>query len=951
MSSQRGSFRGRPSRGRPSPSPSRGHPPGSQAGEPPSSPQHQQSPSPQQALQSLAPPPPQQQQQQASQSPPPQKPQEQQPQESKASTSVKQEGRAFVKQYGTSGRSTRVIANYVQVSKYPEGYVYQYDIEIEPKDGRFTRLPPPYMTRAIYDQGMRKYRQSKLRGVPMVYDARKIAYAPNPVCDPDETLRLDVDYAEDGRSNNFVIQIRQSAVINTSILTDYLRGNTAIEISDIQPILTAFDLAIGSVIHREMVGFGRSFFSRKQMTNTSGGLELWRGFSFSFRPGIDHLYLNVNTAVTAMYTPGGLLDSIARLLNVRDLNALRGPMSPNSVRQIGGFLRGLTMYMRHRGVQGKRKVAVKGLTKVSLDKESFEWTDPNKPDSEPERITIAEYFRKRYGVVLRYPFLPGLIGRKNSVFPIELCEVSENQRYKGKLDDKQTADMVKFACQRPNQNMERITDILRSLNLGQQGTVNAFGIQMPSELTKVDARVLQPPTINYGERSRLPSVTPQGGAWNMRDKCVRSAGKPLRYWAVLILVDRHTLPDNRAQTFITTLVNMCNRTGYRIDHPQPFIMRGNLNANISTEMQRACREIRCPPNESPQLLLVVLPSTNTQVYQSVKNCAYTTLGVQTQCMQAKHMQRPNDQYCANLCLKINVKLGGINQTLPEPDMQDMLLGKPTMFLGCDVTHPAPGEQGKPSIASVVGSTDFMGTRYAATLIQLQSREELVSRLQETIVRHLKLFYKKTRTKPQRIIFYRDGVSETQFAQVRDRELLDIQRACASVEREYKPQITFLAVLKRHNTRFFPIGRDGDRTGNCEPGTVVDRGVTMPMFQDFYLFSHAAIQGTSRPTHYYILHDDSGFTIDTIQRLSYHLCYTYAICTRSVSLVPPVYYAHRVADRARCHLVDMGVSFEEASSMSSGYYGGAGRDTSGVRENTEVRIIRTHDLLDETMYFM
>ncbi|KAJ2364636.1 hypothetical protein IW150_006425 [Coemansia sp. RSA 2607] len=688
------------------------------------------------------------------------------------------------------------------------------------------------------------------------------------------------------------------------------------------------------------------------MSNTTGGLELWRGFSFSFRPGIDHLYLNVNTAVTAMYTPGGLLDSICSLLNVRDVNALRGRISPNAAHQIGSFLRGLTMYMRHRGIQGKRKVAVKGLTKVALDKESFEWVDPNKPNGQPEKITIAEYFRKRYGVTLHYPFLPGLIGRKNSVFPIELCEVSDNQRFRGKLDDKQTADMVKFACQRPNQNMERITDILRDLNLGREATVNAFGIQLPTELSKVDARVLPAPTIFYGQNSRLPSFTPDGGAWNMRDKCVCKPGIPLRYWAVMILADRRTVPENKAQAFVTTLVNMCNRSGYRIDTPHPPIVYSNLNANISSEMQKVFNEIRHPPNELPQLILVVLPSTNTQLYQTVKNCAYTTLGIQTQCMQAKHMHKPNnDQYCANLCLKINVKLGGVNQILPEPVMQEMLIGKPTMFLGCDVTHPAPGEQGKPSIASVVGSTDYMGTRYAATLIQLQSREELVSKLQEAIVRHLKLFYKYTKSKPQRIIFYRDGVSETQFAQVRDRELLDIQRACASLEREYAPSITFLAVLKRHNTRFFPMGRDGDRTGNCVPGTVVDRGITMPMFQDFYLFSHAAIQGTSRPTHYYVLHDDTGFSMDAIQRLTYHLCYTYAICTRSVSLVPPVYYAHRVADRARCHLVDMGVSFEEASSMTSGYYGGVGRDAASIRENTDVKIITTHRHLDETMYFM
>ncbi|KAJ2778729.1 hypothetical protein GGI15_004092 [Coemansia interrupta] len=878
-------------------------------------------------------------------------PPQQQPQLPMASTSAQPQTGPFVKQYGTSGRSTKVIANYVQVSKYPEGYVYQYDIEIEPKEGHFTRLPPPYMTRAIYKQGMGTYCQSRLRGVPMVYDARKIAYAPKPVCEADETLRLNVAYDEDGRANDFVIQIRQAAVINTNILTDFLRGNTATEISDIQPILNAFDLAIGSVIHREMVGFGRSFFSRNQSTNTSGGLELWRGFSFSFRPGIDHLYLNVNTAVTAMYTTGGLLDSILRLLNVRDINELRGPMNPNQVHQIGCFLRGLTMYMRHRGIQERRKVIAKGLTRVALDRESFEWSDPSNHNARPENITIADYFRRRYNVTLRYPFLPGLIGRKNSVFPIELCEISENQRYKGKLDDRQTSDIIRYGCQRPNHNMYRIMDVLHSLNPGQETTVNVFGIQMPSELTRVDVRILPAPTVVYHDRSVRPWIIPENGAWNMRDKCVWNAGMPLLHWGVLILVNSRTVPHAMTQDFITTLVNVCNRTGYRVDNPRPPIMYANPNANIRTVMNRLCQLFQSLLNEHLQLMLVVLPSTNKQVYQTVKNYAYTTLGIQTQCMQAKYMDEPTNDYFANMCLKINVKLGGTNHTLQESDMKNMLLGKPTMFLGCDVTHPGPDRRGEPSIASVVGSMDLMGTRYAATLIQLPSRQELVSKLIETVVRHLKLFYKKTRTKPQRIIFYRDGVSESRFAQVRDRELLDIKRACTFLDSTYRPQITFMTVVKRHNTRFFPIGRDGDRTGNCVPGTVVDRTITMPGFQDFYLFSHAAIQGTSRPTHYYVLHDDTGFTVDQIQRLSYHLCYTYAICTRSVSLVPPVYYAHRVADRARCHLVDMGVAFEEASSMNSGYYGGAGSGTVGIRENTEVKIIRIHDDLDRTMYFM
>ncbi|KAJ2478948.1 argonaute 1, partial [Coemansia sp. RSA 2320] len=90
------------------------------------------------------------------------------------------------------------------------------------------------------------------------------------------------------------------------------------------------------------------------------------------------------------------------------------------------------------------------------------------------------------------------------------------------------------------------------------------------------------------------------------------------------------------------------------------------------------------------------------------------------------------------------------------------------------------------------------------------------------------------------------------------------------------------------------------------------------------------------------------------QITYQLCYTYAICTRSVSLVPPVYYAHRVADRARCHLVDMGIGFDEANSERVGYYGGGGSTslrTAPGDPNRTTRVITINPILDTSMYFM
>ena len=80
------------------------------------------------------------------------------------------------------------------------------------------------------------------------------------------------------------------------------------------------------------------------------------------------------------------------------------------------------------------------------------------------------------------------------------------------------------------------------------------------------------------------------------------------------------------------------------------------------------------------------------------------------------------------------------------------------------------------------------------------------------------------------------------------EVEALRRACKRMEPSYAPRITFIIVQKRHHTRLFSEDReDTDRSGNPLPGTVVDTGVCHPTEFDFYLLSHAGIQGTSRPT--------------------------------------------------------------------------------------------------------
>lgn len=61
--------------------------------------------------------------------------------------------------------------------------------------------------------------------------------------------------------------------------------------------------------------------------------------------------------------------------------------------------------------------------------------------------------------------------------------------------------------------------------------------------------------------------------------------------------------------------------------------------------------------------------------------------------------------------------------------------------------------------------DAHPSRYSATVRVQNHRQEIIAELAAMVREMLIDFYKSTRFKPYRIIFYRDGVSEGQFQQV------------------------------------------------------------------------------------------------------------------------------------------------------------------------------------------
>src|SRR5579862_219749 len=104
-----------------------------------------------------------------------------------------------------------------------------------------------------------------------------------------------------------------------------------------------------------------------------------------------------------------------------------------------------------------------------------------------------------------------------------------------------------------------------------------------------------------------------------------------------------------------------------------------------------------------------------------------------------------------------------------------------MVLGADVSHVS-GAQGhlKPSLATVTGSIDKYATRYVAAARNQTAGQEIIEDLASMVSFCVSEYVKshcppgQPRMLPEKIIFYRDGVSEGQFEKVLKEELPKIR---------------------------------------------------------------------------------------------------------------------------------------------------------------------------------
>uniref|UniRef100_A0A670ZIN2 Argonaute RISC catalytic component 2 n=1 Tax=Pseudonaja textilis TaxID=8673 RepID=A0A670ZIN2_PSETE len=722
--------------------------------------------------------------------------------------------------FGTSGRTIKLQANFFEMD-IPKMDIYHYELDIKPEKC------PRRVNREIVEHMVQHFKAQIFGDRKPVFDGRKNLYTAMPL----PIGRDKVTLPGEGKDRIFKVAIKWMSVVSLQALHDALSGRLpSVPFETIQ----ALDVVMRHLPSMRYTPVGRSFFTASEGCSNplGGGREVWFGFHQSVRPSLWKMMLNIDVSATAFYKAQPVIEFVCEVLDFKSIEEQQKPLTDSQRVKFTKEIKGLKVEITHCG-QMKRKYRVCNVTRRPASHQTF----PLQQESgQTVECTVAQYFKDRHKLVLRYPHLPCLqVGQeqKHTYLPLEVCNIVAGQRCIKKLTDNQTSTMIRATARSAPDRQEEISKLNKAI------------------------------------------ATPVQGVWDMRNKQFHT-GIEIKVWAIACFAP-----------------------------------------------QRQC--------------------TETLVLNASGRVGDTVLGMATQCVQMKNVQRTTPQTLSNLCLKINVKLGGVNNIL-LPQGRPPVFQQPVIFLGADVTHPPAGDGKKPSIAAVVGSMDAHPNRYCATVRVQQHRQEIIQDLAAMVRELLIQFYKSTRFKPTRIIFYRDGVSEGQFQQVLHHELLAIREACIKLEKDYQPGITFIVVQKRHHTRLFCTDKNErvGKSGNIPAGTTVDTKITHPSEFDFYLCSHAGIQGTSRPSHYHVLWDDNRFSSDELQILTYQLCHTYVRCTRSVSIPAPAYYAHLVAFRARYHLVDKEHDSAEGSHTSG--------QSNGRDHQALAKAVQVHQDTLRTMYF-
>jgi eukaryotic translation initiation factor 2C len=116
------------------------------------------------------------------------------------------------------------------------------------------------------------------------------------------------------------------------------------------------------------------------------------------------MMLNIDVSATAFYKSQAAIDFMCEVLDIRDINDQRKPLTDSMRVKFTKEIKGLKIEITHCGNM-KRKYRVCNVTRRPAQMQSFPLQLEN---GQTVECTVAKYFLDKYKMKLRFPHLPCL---------------------------------------------------------------------------------------------------------------------------------------------------------------------------------------------------------------------------------------------------------------------------------------------------------------------------------------------------------------------------------------------------------------------------------------------------------------------------------------------------------------------------------------------------------------
>lgn len=805
------------------------------------------------------------------------------------------------------GRYIPLLANHFRITCIG-AQVYQYQIRIDPF------IPSKKLNRNIICS--LKEQVPVLRESNVVYDGVDTIYTTNPI-DMKKMSQLFV-------SVKGIVNTKESPnrfCVHFSYVDSFCL-DTNIQIGNQDPhekvrMMHAIDTIFRQTPSKNFHAILQSFFSITPHLNEGPshglgwgtvnlglGREVCYGFYQNVIETFDMITMNLDVATTTFYRPIALVEFLAEVLEVPLATVLDGrALSDAQKKKFNREVAGLKVETRH--CLSPRRFRVARCTWKPMESLKLNIIEDSE---ETVSISMVSYFKTRYNIDLKYLHLPCLeVGRsRECILPLELCFIVSGQRCIKKLNEQQIANLIRATSRNATERKNAVLSLHDRIKMKDDPHASKFGLRVEDQLMKIDGRVLPAPRLLYcypNSKQQSCVTTPNNGTWDMRGKNFY-LGVEIEKWAVVCFAEPSVVPSHSIESFTRNLCKVASEIG------MPFVADCCFRRYAQSDQAINLLDYLRKEYEDLQLILCIVPGKST-VYGDLKRKG-DLLGLTTQCVRTHNVSKNSPHTLSNLCMKINSKLGGTNVVISSPPPS--VTSEPVLFIGCylsrtsvpSVSDAASSEShNETSIACLVGSVDGHPTRFAP-VFRIQPRHmntivEMRDMMKEAILN----FSRSTGYKPHKVVIYRAGIAEGMVDEILQTELRAVREACSLIDYNFQPGFTFIGLDVNHHTRLF-AANDYDQIGNSRnvpAGTLVETGITVNNLFEFYLVSHAGIQGTSRPTKYVVMWDDNQMPPEEIHEMTYQLCHTQSRCTRSVSIPSPVYYAKLVAQRAKILMAD------------------------------------------------